>query len=446
MPTKPSKTVHNINGKTTKTIKVAVLEAELLFWATCAKRFFSVILDDYQWTKNNMTYNITTHLLSDKDILNGKLSASNFDVLVIPGGGVGDGHSIMKGFNSSVKVRRWKKNIRNFVEMGGGCVGFCGGASLITPLSMGKNRKPTTFVERQYNKSSLGISCIISYYKYLAFPLFYMFQWNHPEKIGTTAYVFSFEPGMTKDGKRIHSGGVPIDFKVNKDSPIFSDYLDDRIRMRWWGGPALIVPKNPDRELSILAKYPEVELYENKSTRIHAWKYVGGVRGLIIAFFKALRFIKDNKLNLLEFSMLTYHFAGDWKLTDKIIESDLANRPAITAEIFPNENKGRVILCTAHPEYMIWQEGQIKEKNDNKFNCLASGLYQWQNIAKLSEPIDDNLTHTWWVVRRLIAWAAKIPDECLPPIEKQKVSEEDMLILSKNIFWDGTLLNQIENI
>ncbi|MCK5029911.1 MAG: hypothetical protein KAR64_00440 [Thermoplasmatales archaeon] len=435
-----------MTNKSSKTINIAILGAEPLFWTTCAIRFFSVILDGYQWTKNNTDYRITTHPLSDKDILKGKLKTSNFDVLLIPGGGVGDGLSIMKGFNSSLKVRRWKKNIKKYVENGGGCIGFCGGTSLITPLTTGKNRKPTTFVERQYNKSSLGISSVTSYYKYLAFPLFNLFQWSHPEKIGTTAYVFSFKPGVTKDGKRINSGGAPIDLKVNKNIPIFSDYPDETLRIRWWGGSALIVPKNPDREISILAEYPKVDLHENKSTRIHAWKYTGGILGLIFGFFKALRFIKENKLNLLESPMLTYYFAGNWKLTDKIIESDLANKPAITAEIYPNENKGRIILCTTHPEYMIWQDGHIEEADGKKFNCLATGLYQWKDITKLSEPIDDNLTYTWWVVRRFIAWTAKIPDEYLPPITKQKVSEKDISILSKSIFWDGTLLNQIENI
>lgn len=434
------------NKKVIKKIKVAILETEPLFWTTPANRFLSVILDDYQWTKNNTTYNITTRFISDKGILKGKLKTSNFDALLIPGGGVGDGHSITKGFNSSIKVRKWKKNIQDFIKDGGGCIGICGGATLITPLSMGENRKPTTFVERQNNKSSLGISCVIAYYKYLAIPLFYLFQWNDPEKIGTTAYVFSSEPGVTEDGKRIHTGGVPVDFKVNKDNPIFSDYPDDNIRIRWWGGPALILPKNPDRDISILAKYPEVEICENKSNRLYAWRYTGGVHGLIFAFFKALKFIKNNKLNLLDFSMLTYYFAGNWELTDKVIETDLADRPAITAEIYPNENKGRIILCTPHPAYMIWWGGHIEKQNDNGFNCLATGLYKWQDITKLSEPIDDNLTYTWWLVRRFVAWAAKIPDEDLPPIMKQKVSEENKSILSKNIFWDGTLLNQIQNI
>lgn len=429
-----------------KTLNIAILGSEPLFWTTCAIRFFKVILDDYQWTKNNTDYKISTHILSDKDILQGELKNSRYDVLLIPGGGVGDGLSIMKGFNSSFKVQKWKKIIKKFIEDGGGCVGFCGGTSLITPLTTGENRKPTTFVERQYDKSSLDISAVTHYYKYLAFPLFNLFQWKYPERIGTTAYVFSFKPGITKDKKRINSGGAPIDFKINKETPIFSDYKNDTLKIRWWGGPALVLPENPDREISILAEYPKLDLHQEKTTRIHAWKYVGGVHGLIIAFFKALKFIKENKLNLLEFPMLTYYFAGDWKLTDRFIESHLANRPAITSEIYPNENRGRIILCTTHPEYMIWQGGHIEESNDKKFNCLADGLYQWKDIDKFGDHFDDNLTYTWWTVRRFVAWVGKIKDEDLPPIAKQKISKEDLSILSKHIIWDGTLLSQIKNI
>lgn len=429
-----------------KTVKVAILKAEPLFWTTCALKFFYVILDNYQWIRNGTKYIISTSFLDDKDILKGKLKKSNFDVLLIPGGGVGDGHSISKGFTFSFKIRKWKKNIQDFVKEGGGCIGICGGASLITPLSVGEIRKPTTFVERQYNKSSLDISGVTSYYKNLAFPLFYLFQRNHPEKIGTIAYVFSFGPGITEDGKRIHCGGVPIDFIINKNNPIFSDYPNKNIRIRWWGGQALIVPKKPDRDLSVLAKYPTIDLYEQESTKIHAWRYTGGFRGLIISFFKALRYIKLNNLNLLEFPLLTYYFAGDWEITEKIIESDLADRPAITTEIYPNENKGRITLCTAHPEYMIWHGGHIKAQDDSKFNCLANGLYQWHNINKVSGHIDDYITHTWWLVRRLVAWTAKVSDDDLPQISKQKLTERDMADLSKNIFWDGTLLNQMENI
>lgn len=435
-----------MTNKSSKTITIAILGAEPLFWTTCALKFFPVILDGYRWTKNNTEYTIKTQFLSDKDILQGKLNTSTFDALIIPGGGVGDGLSIMKGFKSSPKIRRWKKNIKKFVEDGGGCIGFCGGTSLITPLTTGEGRKPTTFVERQYDKSALDISAVTSYYKYLAFPLFNLFQWKHPERIGTTAYVFSFKPGETKDGKRLNSGGVPMDFKINKKTPIFSDYPEENLRIRWWGGPALILPENSDREISVLAEYPPEELHETTSTTIHAWKYTGGIPGLITGFFKALRFIKENQLNILEFPMLTYYFAGSWELTDKKIKSHLANQPSITSEIYPNENKARILLCTTHPEYMIWYDGHIQEADPATYTCLATGLYQWKDISSFQEPVDDYITSTWWVVRRFVAWAAKIPDEDLPPPLKQKISEKEMAILSKSIFWDGTLRTQIENI
>lgn len=432
--------------KTSKTINVAILGAEPLFWTTCAIQFFQIILNGYQWTKNDTTYTIKTTLLSDKDILSGKLKVTSYEVLLIPGGGVGDGLSIMKGFNLSLRVQKWKKQIKNYVESGGSCIGFCGGTSLITSLTTGEHRKPTTFIERQYDKSSLHISAVTSYYKYLALPLFNLFQWKNPQKIGTTAYVFSFKPGETKDGIRINSGGTPLFFKVNKDHPIFADYPEDQLCIRWWGGPALVLPQKADRPISVIAHYPEKELHETEEIKIHAWKYVGGVSGLINGFFRSLRFIKENNLSLLEFPMLTYYFAGDWKLSDKLIESDLANRPAITTEIYPNEHKGRIVLCTTHPEYLVWDNGHIQEADEKQFNCLATGLYQWKDIDSLGDPIFNYLTHTWWTVRRFVAWAAKIPDTDLPPIEKQSVSEEDMKLLEKSIFWDGTLLTQIKNI
>lgn len=440
MSNKPKKTSKN------QEIKVAILKSEPLFWTTCALRFFPIILNKYQWEKNGTKYIISTCFIDDADILRGKLLTINFDVLLIPGGGVGDGNSISKGFKLSHKTYKWKKQIQDFIKNGGGCIGFCGGASLITPLSMGKTRKPTTFVERQYNKSSLDISCVTSLYRYLAFPLFYPFQYNHPEKVGTTAYVFSYEPGITKDGKRIHCGGVPIDFTIHKNNPIFSDYPYPTLRIRWWGGQALLVPNTPNRSLSILASYPETDLYQNKATKIHAWRYVGGVYGLLLGFFKAMRFIKQNKIPLIEFPMLTYYFAGDWELSDKIIKSDLSTRPAITTEIYPNEHKGRITLCTAHPEYMIWRGGSIKEQDESKFNCLADGFYRWEDIDKFSSVIDDNITHTWWLVRRLVAWTAKVQDTDLPPIEKQKLSQKDLSTLSKNVFWDNTQINQMNNI
>jgi putative intracellular protease/amidase len=440
-----SSTIHENKEKNheERLIRVAILAEEPLGWGS-GKHFFPAILHNYTWMTKNKTYTIITKYIFDKDILKGRLNTKEYDVFLVPGGGVGDGQAMMKGFHFSRNAKKWKKKIASFIQDGGGYVGICGGTALITNLKTA-DKKPRTFLERQYNKSSLGVTCVSSYYKSIAFPLFYPFQKNHPEKIGAIAYVFSFAPGETVDGVRIHTGGAPLDFQICKDHPIFSDFQHDTERIRWWGGPALIVPENPDREVQILAKYPAQDLSDNKDIRIHAWIYIGGIRGLFFAFLKASRYIKKENDTLKNVFLYTYYMARDWKVTDSVIGLDYSNKPCITTEIYPNDNKGRILLCTAHPEYMVWWDGHITEVKNKEFTCLGTGLYQWEDIASFSQNAHTELTHTWWMVRRFVAWAAKVPDDHLPPIQKEEFTTEKSVLL-KNIFWDGSLLNQLENI
>ncbi len=439
-----SSSVDHIKNNHLHLIRVAILAEEPIGWGS-GKHFFPIILNDYNWKIDNITYKFIVKYIFDKDILMGKLDKTNFDVLLVPGGGVGDGQSIMKGFNFSRKVRKWKKNISKFIIDGGGYVGICGGTALLTDLKTNE-KKPRTFLERQYNKSSLGVSCVSSFYNTYAFPLFYLFQKKYPEKIGATAYVFSFAPGKTVDGLSIHTAGVPVDFQIYRNHPIFSDFKSDTERIRWWGGPGLVVPENPDRNVQILARYPKKDLSEDADTQIHAWKYTGGIHGLIFAFFKAMIFIKKENDTLKNLFLYTYYMAGNWKMTDKIIRLDCSNKPSITAEIYPNENEGRILLCTSHPEYMIWWNGHITEKENTGFNCLATGFHKWEDIKPLSKFAEKELTYTWWMVRRFVAWAAKIPNENLPPIKEKEIMKKDSSILSKNIFWDGNLFNQMKSI
>ena len=117
----------------------------------------------------------------------------------------------------------------------------------------------------------------------------------------------------------------------------------------------------------------------------------------------------------------------------------------MTAEIYPNENKGRILLCTAHPEYMVWWDGSIEEVDQDGFHCLATGLHRWKNIRPLSKSVTDEMTHTWWMVRRFVAWAAKVPDNHLPPIYEGNITEKTKNLVS-GIFSDGDLIRQMENI
>ena len=235
-------------------------------------------------------------------------------------------------------------------------------------------------------------------------------------------------------------------YAKRKKNPIFSDFSKKTERIRWWGGPALLVPENPDRAVKILARYPVEELSENESTKIRAWRYTGGILGILSALFKAFKLVRAENDSLKNVLLYTYYLAGDWEPSDKLVELNFSNKACMTAEIYPNENKGRILLCTPHPECMVWWDGHIEEIDDTGFNCLATGFHRWKNIAALSKNVEDESTHTWWVVRRITAWAAKISDDHLPPICKGKITEEEKSILNENIFWDGSLINQMKNI
>ena len=436
---------NDINKNRIKKIKVAILMEEPLGWGS-GKEYFHAILDGYKWTCDKNKYEISTFNIFDKDIIKGVLYKNKFHVLLVPGGGVGDGEAIVKAFNIMKKTRKWKKNISDFIKIGGGYVGICGGAALLTGFTNGDKKKKKTLLESLYNKSAIGISTIKSYYNNLAFPIFYPFQKKYPEKIGASGYVFSFAPGETTDGSRIFASGVPVDFKIHKDNPIFSDFLNDSERIRWWGGPAFITPKRTNREIKILASYPEKEISEDAKTKIFSWRYIGGIKGLILSLIKASKFIKKNKCSLRNLPLYSFYFAGDWKLSNRKIELNFANKPSLISEIYPNKHKGRILLCSSHPEYMIWKGGRIEEIKNNDFNCIANGFHQWKQISPLSNNAINEFTHTWWLVRRMVAWAAKIPDNNMPPIENGIISKKAKGILSKNVYWDGSILHQISNI
>jgi glutamine amidotransferase-like uncharacterized protein len=428
-----------------KEIRVAILAEEPFFWGS-RKHYHKMILDGYSWKIKNNSYEISTTFIFDKDIRKGKLTKSNFDILLVPGGGVGNNEALLKGFNSVRSVRIFKRNIADFIKQGGGYVGICGGAALITDLKKGDGRKPTSFVERQYNKSSLHISCVSSYFMDLAFPIFYLFQYKYPEKIGNSAYAFSFSPGETKDGKFIHTTGCPLDIQIYNDNPIFSGYVQKTERVRWWAGQALIIPEKPDRDIKVIARYPSCDVSENDITKIYAWRYKGGIIGILLAMIRSLKLIKKQKMSLRFLPLFCFYLSEKWERTDKIIKLNHANKPCITAEIYPNVNKGRILLSTVHTEYMIWWGGHITEQDDTTSNCIGKGLHKWKDIDQLSETLKDELTHNWWILRRFVAWTAKVPDSQLPPRELGKITKDVEHLIKKDIFWDHSIINQMKNI
>jgi len=427
-----------------KVLRVAILAEEPLGWGS-GKRYFPTILDGYSWETRGRSYRFAAGYVYDHDILDGRLTTSDYDVFLVPGGGVGDGEAVTKGLTFRRKVRRWKEKITDFIEAGGGYVGICGGAALITGLVTGQG-KPRSILARLYDASALGSSCVKSYYKALSLPIFTRLQRRHPERVGATAYVFSFAPGETADGKLIHSGGVPVDFELDKDNPLFGDYGEDRLRMRWWGGPGLIVPEVADRQVSILARYPHPDFSTDPRTDVFAWRYTGGPCGLARAVFRSVGMIVREGLKLGDTLTYAYYLAGTWRRAEETIDLDCAGRACMTAEVYPNEQQARILLCAAHPEYMVWWGGEIEEVDESDSVCLGRGLHRWKGIAPLSDTLQAELTYTWWVVRRMVAWAAKVPDTDMPPIEQGALSDGSREIIENNIYWDGTLLDQMRNI
>ena len=144
-----------MTGKKGNTIRVAVLAEEPIGWSS-GKHYFPVILNNYTWIIKDKTYRFSTEYIYDKDILQGKLNVSKYDVFLVPGGGVGDGEAIVKGFNFFPKVRKWKKEIQKFVKDGGGYVGICGGTTLCTSSDRGSDKKPASPFEKKYDAPGLS--------------------------------------------------------------------------------------------------------------------------------------------------------------------------------------------------------------------------------------------------------------------------------------------------
>ncbi len=388
-------------------IKIALLSQPRILDSNDAKNF-EIELTDYQWISGNTTYIFNVTSIDDDDVLDGRLTVDNFDVLVVPGGSIGDGEAFVRCFPTFQNFL-WKRNMANFIRNGGGYYSVCGGTALITDLDL--DRPPRSFAEYAYEESGLGVTWVKSHYETIAFPFLCHFGGLPPEYVGVSAYVmFS---GWNSSDHGIHRyGGVCFDCPIMKDNPIFDDYLENTRRIRWVGGPSLTIPANPDREVKILASYPALEMSENTSTQIHAWKYVGGIRGIGRAIVES---VKNNRISRFQNAFgAIYAYLGDWEMTDAIIHTDFANQPSMTSEIYPNEHQARVIMTGLHPEYNTWWGGSITEANDTNFNNLWDALHRWVNVTQNNETFENEFNY--WINRRCVSWAAKIPDNDLPPV------------------------------
>jgi len=381
---------------------------------------FEYILEDYQWMVGNKTYNFIVEQITDKDILRGKLTTENYDVLVMPY--FEAEMELIFRSHPSIRNYLWKTKVTNFVKSGGGFIGNCG-PTLLTSDIYGK---PKTLVARLANRFDLDISRVDII---LENGLPFISQLTgKPELIGPSAYLFY--RGMY----------IPLEVTINKNTPIFDDLIEDTRIISWCAGPALIPPENSGEDITVLAYYPEEEISDNVSTQIHAWKYTGGIRGLIKGFIKA-RIIRYPPVVL----PAACYLAKDWELTDKIIQTNHSSKPFMTMETYPNENQGRIIISGGHPESVVFFGGHTEECEDTKYNSLDEGFYNYVDFKPWEETPEDEYTYNWWIIRRSVAWASKkVPENDLPPVYGySQVNDLDSYNQSSNFIIEGNMQTSV---
>lgn len=385
-----------------KNIRVAIYAEDLILSSGLDK--FLKVFNTNEWMVGNITYHFVITQIYDSDIYRGYLSTKNYDILLMPGGG-GGGHAILTKSNQHILwVKLWRKNMIDFITSGGGYFGVCGG----TYFLLGLDRPPHTPYEQYLDRSALGVSSVKLSFDSYATPLLSQWIGLPPEKVSHVAYLYY----TGWNASQPHRSGECLDIPINRSHPIFHQYLEETLHMRWISGPAYSIPAHPDRVISIAAWYPQEEISKNTSTQIHAWKYTGGFLGFLPGFF---RYVYGNGTFPTGLTSVYAH-AGDWKQLDTKITTNFSNKPFMTTEIYPNDYAARIVVCAGHPEFPVWWGGYIKESPDTRHNSLYDSLYQWTNVTPENQTIADEESFTWWLVRRAVAWTAKVPDTDLPPV------------------------------
>lgn len=369
-------------------------------------KIFIKTLDGFQWTVGNKSYKFTTYEVSDKDVLKGKLTTRDYDLFVLPAGQA----ECEKRWIPSIQNRIWKRNLANFIKNGGGFIGHCGGATAV----IGMADKPETLNDIIIDRTDCEISRV-KIFRERGLPFFWGYPIlcqlsGKPEAIDWYAYGYF---GGKDYNNESQWPGLPLDFDINRDSPIFDDFLEDKRRIYCSPGGSYVISDVAKDDVTVLARYPALEISDNESTQIHHWKYTGGIKGFIKGFFKAREKGIKNMMGVLPPSLV---FAGDWEKTGEIVRTNKSNKAFMTMETYPNEHQGRVILAYGHPEIAVWWGGHMEDVKDTNNNNLFDGLYTWKDITPFEETVEDEMTYNWWIVRREAAWAGKVPDNDLPPV------------------------------
>ena len=246
----------------------------------------------------------------------------------------------------------WKKAIHDFLNQGKGYVGICGGAMA---ASLG-------YKEKKNNDWTLGIANV------------YLNCDRHEEM------QYDFKEPFLQD-----LTGVPLRIEIrNKNHSILKGYPGEELNMIWHSGAGFLEGNRVDLE--------QVDGWGVFSERLDEQNRRKG-EPMDVA---PLYFWKRDGLK------------RKWE-KEETIKTDLSDQSipqyaGLTTTFGQEEEKGRVCLFSPHPELSTWEGGEVMEEPKG-----LQMIYQWVNGKELPG-------HNWWLLRRAVAWAAKVPEHDLPPI------------------------------
>ncbi len=213
-----------------KEIKVAI-------YFSTIKRYARDIEEcvNYTWIKNNVEYVMKARIISKSDVLKGALS--QYDVFIISA----SGRSYMDAYNPL-----WRERVKEFIQNGGGYIGICGGANVV---SMGFNEG--------------------------------LFSPNEIFDISTLKLVNVYVNDQQDEEWQYlwksnwQYGGVPVRLYVmNSSIPIFDGFYGSYRSIRYWGGPGMYYAnESADKNVIPLAVYADEP---GEIAPLHFWRFEHG--------------------------------------------------------------------------------------------------------------------------------------------------------------------------
>lgn len=317
-------------------------------------RYIEEILN-YNWTTNNNTYQFKVTIIDTEavsGIANITLSNENFDVFII--GASADSY-LVDGLDL-----KWKHSVQQFVENGGGYLGICGGANA---ASLGFEN-PQNWFHRRVNRGVLELANVYINDNFRS-------EWQYLIKFGFGRPDFDYGPGIIPSYISVNTS-----VQKNTDNAIFSVYDKNFRYITYAGGPGMYSAGKNDPKLGSIIPLLIYNEEPMITKPIHYWIPT---------------------------------FTG-WKMF-KNVTTNLYGTYAGIATTY--NGNGRVVLYGPHPENSVVINGTIQE-------YLGTGMlnfiFPFETYVFNYFGTSLGQTYNWWIIRRSVAWAAKIPDAELPPI------------------------------